>query len=52
MSEVACSSVNRVSVKVVLAWFVFFDISWLTEQFLTCAQEVQMQMCLLGQSSP
>lgn len=50
MFEVAYSSVNRVSVKAVLAQFSFSDIKWPIEQFLTCAQEVQMQMCLLGQT--
>lgn len=33
MSEVAYSSLNRVSVKAVLARFVFFDIKWPIEQF-------------------
>lgn len=39
VSEAAHSSMNRVFVKVNLAWFVFFDIKWLIEQFLTWDQK-------------
>lgn len=38
-SEATHSSMNRVFVKVDLAWVVFFDIKWLIEQFLTWDQK-------------
>lgn len=39
VSEAVYSSMNRGFVKVDIAYFVFFDIKWLIEQFLTWDQK-------------